>query len=289
MKTKLIQIYLPSIGAFLVLMVFYSLSYRWLMKISDFITGLLYMVIVLGLGILITWLLTRRIKMLHFGKHTDTWRSVYCLTHGILFTVPFIFLQGFLLATSYHFEALKSINEIEPASPSEFYTIDGGYIHKEAYTQAYMVEPLYILPDEAVIETAIVAPVFAQAADTGGRPLAWLGLSQSQAWARGLDSTSSRLLTDHHFNEMNALMQDITLSTYQLYGNANLFHVPGAFKEALAQQPSYRAGDILLRPANYQMAHNQHARLAVFVAATLGGWLILLWLIYIARPIESIH
>ncbi len=287
MKEKLIKIYLPSITCFLALTLVYALSYRLIIKLPSIEAGLFYCMCVIGLGTLISWLLLRRRKdKLQFGKHTNTWHVIYGVIHVILFAFPFLFLQGYLLRQSHRFTALQHINEIKQSEQSEFYSITNPYIHKHASTRYSAVETNLIFLEDQVLRNYMVVPVFEHAADTAtGRPVAWLGIVKTHDWGTKLATSAATILKRHYAQEATDAIQQVDPASYHYYQNLNLFRIDEGFRKALLKQPSYRQGDILLLPHETPFDPPNYRHLVGIAVATLGGWLILLLLIYFARPI----
>ena len=286
MKVKLINIYLPSVACFLALTAVYALSCRLIMKLPSIELALFYFMCVIGLGFLISWLLLRtRKNKLQFGKRTNIWQGVYIVIHVILFTLPFLFLQVYLLQQTHRFTALQHINEIKQTEQSEFYSFTHLYVHKDASTLYSAVEANDIFLDGQVLRNYMVVPLFEHAADTTiGRPAAWLGIINTYDWGTKLAESAATVLKQHYAQQATDVLQQANPASYHYYQNLNLFRIGEGFEKALLKQPAYRSGDILLLPHKTPFNPPNHKGLLGLATATIGGWLILLLLIYFARP-----
>ncbi|RAV98963.1 rhomboid family intramembrane serine protease [Pseudochryseolinea flava] len=192
MKDKISIIFIPTLLAFLGLLTIYTFLH-WMLFIKLEVIGLKEVITNFGIPITLTGLtvvifLRPRLKILSLETARGNLLDIYSLILWIVFTVPLIIAQEYIVTASGKLTTLNSIAEINTTESTKFYTVKNYYVFKKAISTHTAVDVTGKGTENFNMHIYVVLPILEKEADTISFTCStWLGIEFKETIDNSLD------------------------------------------------------------------------------------------------------
>lgn len=286
MRDKIKIIFIPTILALLGLLFGYTVLH-WLLFIHFDLFHLKQVVtnfaIPCVLAVIASWIYLRpRLKMLNLEAKRGNWRDFYCFILMVVFFLPLIIAQEYLVTASGKLTAVSIISEIDEVPATKYYTIEDFFINKPAMAFETAFDASGKYNEHFNMHIYIAVPILKSSQDTSGVNLThWLGVEYKETISNRLDQNEKESKYRDFASRSEADFNTRKLGEFVYLERAENSDAKDGFLAAINKSGRNEQHTILL-PVNEPFEERNGNKLAWIAGALLAGPLV--WLLMILIP-----
>jgi rhomboid protease GluP len=287
MKDKIRIIFIPSLLALLGLIVIYTFLH-WILFIKLELFGLKEIITNFGIPAILTGLVALilvrpKLKILKLKVKRGDWKDFYTFILWILLSVPLIIAQEYIVTASGELSELNSIDAIDKAGPTKFYTLKHYYIDKKAagIHSAFDVSGKH--NNNFNMHIYVALPIFEKEADTSKAACsAWLALDYNETISNRLEASEKESMYQEFATRSQQDFDQKDVSRFIYLNRIGNSDRKDGLLEAIKKNTLVKGSETILVPVNEPFEARNGSKLFWIGESSLIG--LSIWFIMLLIP-----